>query len=197
MRSFRESVNVLFHSPKNMYLYVPLTEMKKLIFISLFFFVSALLLTTVMSCRKSKAFPVEPKIEFLRFVKYGTDSAEFEINFTDGDGDIGLNQGDTNAPYQKTGRYYNNIFLRYEYYDTSNVLHSFYVIPFSNPSDTLDNNYRIPVITPNGQVKSLNGEIHVRLYAPYAVHAKYRFSCFIYDRALHKSNVIESTDLTP
>jgi len=171
--------------------------MKKQIFILLFLFGAAVTLTTFMSCRKNKAYPVEPKIEFLRFVKYGTDSADFEINFTDGDGDIGLNQGDTNAPYQKSGRFYNNIFLRYEYFDTANVLHTFYVIPNSSPADTLDNNYRIPVVTPNGQVKSLNGEIHVRLYAPYAVHPKYRFSCFIYDRALHKSNVIESTDLTP
>ena len=171
--------------------------MKKQIFIFIFLIGGAITLTSIMSCRKSKSYPAEPKIEYLGFVKYGHDSADFKITFTDGDGDIGLDQGDTNAPFQKSGKYYNNIFLRYEYYDTSNVLHSFYIVPNSSPPDTLENDYRIPVITPIGQVKSLNGEIHVRLFAPYAAHNRFRFKCYIYDRALHKSNVIESPDLTP
>jgi hypothetical protein len=151
------------------------------------------------SCHKEKQYPVEPVIEFLDFVKFGNDSADFKINFTDGDGDIGLDKGDTFPPYDKNSRYYNNIFLRYQYKDTLGNYHD-YLLPLIPPAtvpDTLGFNYRIPVVTPFGQDKSLNGEIHVRMYAPYQVHPIYRFRCYIYDRALHKSNVVDSPDLTP
>jgi hypothetical protein len=152
----------------------------------------------LFSCHKDSQYPVEPEIKYLNFVKFGTDSADFYISFTDGDGDIGLDKGDTLSPYDKNSKYYNNIFLRYQYKDSSGIYKD-YLLPAvpPNPPDTFEFKYRIPVVTPFGQDKSLNGEIHVRLYAPYQVHPVYRFRCYIYDRALHQSNVVDSPDLTP
>ena len=146
------------------------------------------------SCKKDKSFPVEPEIAYLGFDKYGNDSADFKITFKDGDGDIGLSKSDTLPPYDTASRYNKNIFLTYEYKDSVGQYHV-YIVP--STSDTLSFNYRIPVITPFGQNKSLDGEIHVRLFSPYSVHPVYRFKCVIYDRALHKSNEIASPDFTP
>jgi hypothetical protein len=157
---------------------------------------AALLLS---SCRKDEEFPVEPQIEYLNFIKYGNDSADFYISFTDGDGDIGLDKGDTFPPYNRGSIYYYNIYLRYQYKDSAGNYKD-YALPLIPPDtvpDTLEWKYRIPVVTPFGQDKSLNGEIHVRLYGPYQVHPTYRYRCYIYDRALNKSNVADSPDLTP
>src|ERR1051325_709919 len=162
-------------------------------------FISSVAAFTVYSCRKDKSYPVEPHIEYMDFVKYsGHDSAEFKIMFTDGDGDIGLDKGDTLAPFNKGSKYFNNIYLVYQYKDS--LGYHYYTTPPVAPDtipDTLQFAYRIPVITPFGQSKSLNGEIHVRLYAPYAAHNNFRFKCYIYDRALHQSNIIDSPDFTP
>ena len=144
-----------------------------------------------ISCHKDRNYPIEPVITFKDYIKYGNDSADFMINFTDGDGDIGLDKADTFPPYDTSSIYYNNIFLHYQYKDSLGY-HDFNV-----SGSPLEYNYRIPVITPFGSDKSLNGEIHVRLFAPVGAHPVFRFRCFIVDRALHESNKIDSPDLTP
>ncbi|MEO0404330.1 MAG: hypothetical protein AAF193_05625, partial [Bacteroidota bacterium] len=48
----------------------------------------------MVSCLKDNSFPPEPEITFKSFVVTDGD-AVLSIDFTDGDGDIGLNQGDT------------------------------------------------------------------------------------------------------
>ncbi len=171
--------------------------MKKLSKIAVVAFVASLLFLAFSACNDDKQYPIEPVIEFKDFVNYSGDSGEIRLNFTDGDGDIGLGQGDTNTPYNKEGDYYHNIFMRYMYYDTSGTLIPFFYLPTDTDSvDALSFNYRIPVITPVGQDKSLNGEIHVRVFPPFP-HNRMRLKIYIVDRALHKSNEIETPDLYP
>ncbi|MEY4928108.1 MAG: hypothetical protein RI894_2546 [Bacteroidota bacterium] len=70
--------------------------MKKTLKIGTAAFVIALLCLT---CSKPPDYPIEPIISFISFdktdLKQGVDTVYVKIAFTDGDGDLGLNIGDT------------------------------------------------------------------------------------------------------
>ena len=138
------------------------------------------------ACLKTEAFPTEPHITFKSYVS-SPDSSELTISFTDGDGDIGLDQGDTLSPYNLGSPWYHNFFV--DYYKMDNgawVLQQF----------TLPLYYRIPVITPTGQNKALQGDITVEIsplvLPPPAAGDTVRFGVRIADRALHESNTVFS-----
>jgi hypothetical protein len=148
------------------------------------------LLTTVGSlllggCLRTEEFPVEPVITYKEFKAFG-DSASLVIKFTDGDGDIGLGQGDTTGAYAPGQTYYHNFFV--EYYKLDNGVWSppfVFALPLY---------YRVPVVTPTGQNKALEGEIAVAL-KPYPTLPgtsgdTIRYSVKLVDRALHESNVV-------
>jgi hypothetical protein len=78
---------------------------------NILFFMSLFLLIWVVSCKKHEVYPIEPVIEFKDFIKIdnGTsidNKGYLIINFTDGDGDIGLETEDTLPPYNINGDYY-------------------------------------------------------------------------------------------
>jgi hypothetical protein len=152
------------------------------------------------SCLKREEFPPQPVIEYKDFIKYGNDSAEFIFKFTDGDGDIGLTESDTFGNFAPNAPYYYNFSMTYFYKDGSGNFQPYDAID-STPAvmDTLKNGYRIPYITPEGQNKVLDGEIRVKLLAPYIpiFDKNFKFDAFIYDRSLNKSNVISTPELTP
>lgn len=149
----------------------------------------ALLLT---GCLKTEEFPPEPAILFKSFEQFG-DSASLTITFTDGDGDIGLSQGDTLAPFHLGGAYYNNMVLEYHLLEAGTWEFKFAI------------GARIPVITPTGQNKALEGEIARAIQAiqipgtplqPWYnglsdadAGDTVRFDVRINDRALHTSNM--------
>src|SRR5690606_16504188 len=69
-----------------------------------------LLAAVVLSgCLKAEEFPTVPHIAFKSY-EQRPDSAELTISFTDGAGDIGLNQGDTLAPFNPGSPWYHNFF---------------------------------------------------------------------------------------
>lgn len=145
----------------------------------------ALVLTAVLfsACLKTEEFPKEPHIEFKSY-EQRPDSAELTISFTDGDGDIGLNQGDTLAPYNPGSLWYHNFFV--DYYKKVNGEWQLQVF-------TLPLYYRIPVITPTGQNKALEGDITVQIspqVLPQVPGDTVRFSVRIADRALNESNTV-------
>ncbi len=138
------------------------------------------------SCLKFEEFPIEPQIEFDSFEQYG-DSAKLKFHFTDGDGDIGLAPRDTFPPYD-TLPYYYNLFL--DYYKLDNG--TWELVELALPLY-----YRVPVITPTGQNKALEGDMEVFLY-PYPTLSgttgdTIKYTIQLVDRALHLSN-IEETD---
>lgn len=150
---------------------------------------SAFILT---SCVKEKSFPPEPKIEFVRYQKYGTDSADCVISFKDGDGDIGISDGDTASP--------DNFRLKYLYKGTDGNFHPFDAIDSTAAMDTLFYSYRVKDITPKGQYKALEGEIKARLTSHpiiFPLHHAVKFEITLRDRAGHISNVVTSDVITP
>ena len=77
------------------------------------------LLLLSLSCRKLEEYPIIPVISYNGFellINEETGISEqgvLYISYTDGDGDIGLDQGDTGFPYQSGGPYYYNFFITY------------------------------------------------------------------------------------
>ncbi len=152
----------------------------------------AVVATLCGACLKKEAFPVEPAITLKSFVQSG-DTLKLAINFTDGDGDIGLAQGDTFPPYDTSSVYYKNLFCDFQIR--------------RNGAWTDAQSYwyfRVPVITPTGQNKALDGELAVTLspfpgirlgLPPIDVGDTVRTTVKLVDRALHESNVVTTNTI--
>jgi hypothetical protein len=159
------------------------------------------------SCQEPEEFPIEPHISFRELVKYtdaaGKDSLiEFFFNFTDGDGDIGFMKDETGPPY--TGEFSNNLIVNlqektggvfsqtYYYTQVDSITPAGDTIPVIKlvPLQFL---YRIPYIGTTGSNKGVKGELSVRV-SPIGFTKPSRFEFFIYDRALHKSNIELTTE---
>lgn len=123
------------------------------------------------------------------------------FTYKDGDGDIGLNPGDTFPPFnskpdingKETNPYYYN--LNIDYLTLVDGVFKPVIIP--NSTDTLRFSSRLQSITPEGKYKAIRGDIDWRILPPSGLAypglsrtIKLRIS--IYDRALNKSNVTES-----
>jgi len=175
---------------------VNLLKMKR--FLLVFSLLTFALAMVFDSCKKEENFSVVPVISFKEFKKFGNDSATCTINFTDGDGDIGLEQYDTVAPYNTGSKYHYNFYLVYYYQDSTGIWKPYDTKPSTPRMDTLMYTYRIPNLTQDGQKKSLQGEIKVRLNAPYAIPGQnpFKFKITLIDRALHVSNEVDTGPLT-
>jgi len=141
---------------------------------------------------KKQNFPDTPVIGYLGFeMVFDTGlyakTGILTISYQDGNGDIGLSTGDTFSPYQPGGPYYYNYVITY--FEKQNGT-------FNQVNLTFPLSSRIPVLTPNDPNKPISGFIVDTLPLPIApVHDTIRFEAFIYDRALHKSNVISTPDI--
>jgi len=152
-------------------------------------------LSMFAACHKVEHFPVEPAIEFVSLEKIdnGTSAdqrATLTIHFQDGDGDIGLNEADTYAPFDTASVYYYNFFI--DYYKKRNG--EFQKVEF----DGITFNQRIPRLS-NSVPESIEGDISIILdINSYDMSTRYDtilFKCHIVDRALHESNEVQSSEL--
>ena len=154
------------------------------------------------SCKKAVKFPVIPRIEYLDFGKiYNPDLEIYDrgvlsFSFEDGDGDIGLNNGDTLYPYNASSKYHYNLIITY--FEMQNGELTEVPILWFNPQtelyDTLTLSARIPNLTPLGINKAISGEIYDTLFI-YNFSSSYdtiKFEAYIIDRALHESNIIST-----
>lgn len=159
-------------------------------YLFLVLFVSGLLFFT--SCIKKEIYPDIPQIEFAGWQSV-FDTGQFPkrgilaITFKDGNGDIGLNPADTFPPFNKQGDYYYNyVFIYYE-----KQMGTYVKIDLDPPFSA-----RIPILTPDNPNKAIKGIIVDTLALnPHPLFDTIRFDLFIYDRALHKSNVVTTPDI--
>jgi len=121
------------------------------------------------------------------------------LSYKDGDGDIGLNQGDTFAPFDpqadSLGEIRNPYFynLNVEYWEIIDGNLKPFILP--NTSDTFKVRARITSLTPDGVHKAIRGDIQYEFQPP--IYRDLRSDSImlkitLYDRALHTSNVVES-----
>jgi hypothetical protein len=151
---------------------------------------SGLGLVLLPSCVKEKTFPPEPEIEFMRYEKFGNDSANCIISFKDGDGDIGILEGDTAAD--------DDFRMKYLYKGSDGQFRPFDAIDSTSQMDTLFYSYRISDITPDGQYKALEGEIKAKLRAAplyFPTHTVVKFEIRLRDRKGNWSNIVTTNEI--
>jgi hypothetical protein len=171
--------------------------MKKHYLIALLFLTMAML-----SCQKPVEYPIEPHIKYEGFTYLinadSTFSGEGVISFsyTDGDGDLGLNDADTMPPFGFHDAHYYNMLIDYlkcvngEYVKTP--LLSWNVQTQSY--DTITFNARFKRLRDTEAPKAISGTMDYTLPVqnPFSPNDTIKFEIRILDRALHESNVIQT-----
>jgi hypothetical protein len=109
------------------------------------------------------------------------------ITFQDGNGDIGLDDGDIMPPFDTGSPYYYNFII--DYYEKQSG--QFVKVDLDPPLSS-----RIPVLSPLYPGKPIKGIISDTLpLNPAPVFDTIKIEAFIYDRALNKSNVISTPEI--
>jgi hypothetical protein len=148
------------------------------------------------ACIKKPKYPSEPEIAYVDFLRYGNnyndpDSVELVVSFTDNEGDIGLEQSDTFGIFA-TG----NFWMIYSYYDSLTNQWSYDWDPATPQVDTFKIGMRVPPVLPDeDDSEPVKGLIFAKQEAPFRMHSKIKYLVYVYDKALHKSNVIETPPL--
>ena len=143
------------------------------------------LISLLFACKKSEQFSDNPYLEFRKYqLKDSVDAlgniakiCELHLYFTDGDGDIGLFDEDTIAPFDY------NLFVNY--FETQND--SLQQINVSPPF-----HIRIPNLTPSGQNKSLKVNLKYDVDVTYRNSDTIKFELKLFDRALNESDWVGS-----
>ena len=128
---------------------------------------------------------------------FGKDSSGvLRLQFTDGDGDMGLSPSDTFPPFNYGSKFYFNFFINY--FEKQNGEWVKIVLPPIEPGgDTLTNNSRIPDLTPVGQNKVLQGDLIFELFTnnPFSPYDTIKYEVTIVDRALNRSNMVSTQEI--
>ena len=149
------------------------------------------------SCLERETYPETPAIEFDSFTPDGI-SAKLRISFTDGDGDVGLNEDQTEAPYNEESYYHYNYYV--EYWEWNHDIQQWQIGKNALGDDVVFS-YRIPDLTPAGKNKALKGIIEVDMdeyynsdpSALYSDTIKYRLK--LIDRSLKESDWVFSPEI--
>lgn len=153
-----------------------------------YLFFGLLMSALLWSCLDPAEYPPEPKIVFESLTPKANDAADLTISFTDGDGDMGLDQGDTLDPFCAECDYYYNLFLEYYELRDGEWTH----VPLDPDLGQIPFYYRVPRVTPSGQNKALNGEIKIDMpvYSLISNYDTARFEITLVDRSFNESNTV-------
>lgn len=141
------------------------------------------------SCMKLDEYPDEPKISLENF-STADSGATLLLNFTDGDGNFGLEQTDTTGVFSNCKNRY-NIFCEY-YEKQNNVWQHIELDPCLDP-DIIPFYYRAPFASPLGQYKAQKGSIELFINPLYYLPSAFdtcKFQITIMDRDLNLSNTV-------
>ena len=163
---------------------------------------------TVCCCQKPVEYPVEPKITYEGFTYLinadSTFSGEGIISFsyTDGDGDLGLDDGDTLPPFGFHDPYYYNMVVDYLKCENGVFVKTPLLSPHvpTSPDDTLvlfdtvTFNARFKRLRDSEDPKAISGTMDYKLTVqnPFSPNDTVKFEIRILDRALHESNTIQT-----
>lgn len=146
-------------------------------------FATMFAITFLVACTDEEQYPLEPIIEFNSIVTNG-DEAVLTLNFTDGDGNIGLQEFEVDSPYNF------NLFL--DYYEKQNG-------KFEKVNLPIPFSYRIPMINKSDRERPLKGEIKVDIsptyFNPFSQYDTLKLDIYILDRKLNKSNTVSTPEL--
>ena len=147
-------------------------------------------------------YPIEPKITFdgLSYLMNADSTLTGEviltIGYTDGDGDLGLDDADTLYPFGPNDPHYYNLIIDYLKWDGT----AFVETPLlswnqqSQSFDTVSFNARFKLPVFNDEENAISGiiEYTMMVFNPLSPNDTIKFRAHILDRALHESNTIET-----
>lgn len=168
----------------------------------------SLLLLIAVACQKPVEYPIEPHVEYTGFTYLfnadSTFSGEGVISFsyTDGDGDLGLDDGDTLYPFGFNDPHYYNMRVDYLRLENGVFVKTPLLSPHvpSHPGDTLvlydtvSFSTRFRRLRDIEEPKAISGTMDYKLTVqnPFSPNDTIKFEIRILDRALHESNVIQT-----
>ena len=167
-----------------------------------------LLAFAVCSCQKPVEYPIEPKITYEGFTYLINADSTFSgegivaFSYTDGDGDLGLDDSDTLSPFGFYDAHYYNMVIDY----LKCVNGEFVKMPLLSPHvptspadtlvlyDTVTFNARFKRLRDSEEPKAISGTMEYKLTVqnPFSPNDTVKFEIRILDRALHESNVIQT-----
>jgi hypothetical protein len=160
-------------------------------------FILILYTSTFNACIEIEEYPEIPEISFKDFsMTLTTDilgnvvqKAKLTFHVVDGNGDIGLQDSDTIGVFSPDSIYYNDLFLTLFEKIDGEFVEKQLIVP---------HRYRIPYVEPQGQVKVLLADIQIAIdYTKGTFKSDtIMYSFYLYDRALNKSNVAETPELS-
>lgn len=147
--------------------------------------ISVLVCVGLFACVKKTTFSTTPEISYNTFVPYTDESADINIKFTDGDGDIGVGNTDTMR----------TLWVNYYYKDT--ITQKYTAFCYACGTDSLKNSYVVRAPKDSYTGKPISGEVMVRLqqYRHSRKIKKIKYVVYLYDKAGNKSNVITTPEL--
>lgn len=168
---------------------------KTLVYIIFAFFALA-------ACQKKLEYPIEPNITYqgLSYVMNADSTLTGEvvigISYTDGDGDLGLDDADTLYPFGPHDPHYYNMIIDYMKWNGSQFVET----PLLNWNqqtltfDTVSFNARFKRLVFTDEATSISGTIDYKMqvFNPLSPNDIIKFKIHIIDRALHESNTIET-----
>ena len=155
-----------------------------------------------IACQKPVEYPIEPKIAYESFTYLFNADSTFTgegilaFSYTDGDGDLGLGDGDTMPPFGPNDTHYYNMVIDY----LKCVNGEFVKTPLlswnqqTQGYDTVSFNARFHRLRDNDDPKAISGTMEYKMPVknPLSPNDTVKFEIHIYDRALHESNVIQT-----
>lgn len=167
-----------------------------------------LLALAVCSCQKPVEYPIEPKITYEGFTYLINADSTFSgegviaFSYTDGDGDLGLDDSDTLPPFGFHDAHYYNMVIDYLKCVNGEFVKTPLLSPHvpTNPADTLvlydtvTFNARFKRLRDSEEPKAISGTMEYKLTVqnPFSPNDTVKFEIRILDRALHESNVIQT-----
>ena len=154
------------------------------------------------ACQEKVEYPIEPKISYegLAYMMNAdstlTGEVMLSIGYTDGDGDLGLDDNDTIYPFGPNDPYYYNLIIDYMKWDGNAFVETpmVYWNQQTQMFDTISFNARFKRLIFNDEVKPISGTIDylIPAYNPLGANDTIKFKVHIIDRALHQSNTVET-----
>ena len=164
--------------------------------------VTLTMLMMMVSCRQEVEYPVEPHITYNGFTYIFNADSTFSgegilsFSYTDGDGDLGLDDADTLYPFGVNQPHYYNMVV--DYFKSVNGQFVKMPLVFWNQQtqqyDTVSFNSRFKRLISNDEVKPISGTIEYKMQVqnPFSPTDTVKFEVRILDRALHESNAIQT-----
>jgi hypothetical protein len=159
-------------------------------------FLTGLFSLLLASCFKSEQYPIEPIISEPLFTNM-TDSAILSFHFTDGNGDIGLDDSELDPPFDSESYYYYNLYVGYYEKDDVNG----WLPGLDLAGDSIFFKYRIERIEIKGKQRGMKGTIEVVMndfQNPFSTqNDTIKFTMKLIDRDLNESNLLETGEIVP